>query len=344
MKEILLRLSRGESLPELDAFEAMRLFLSDDTGDAARGAFLAFFAQRIPTAHELYGFSEALLERSVIPEVDTSVCLDLCGTGGDGKNTFNISTAAAFTVAACGVKVLKHGAGASSSAYGSSDLVTALGVPLPRNSAEITSQLRAAGISFLHAPTWHPDLKKIAPIRRLLRFRTLFNALGPLINPTRPKIAVYGVWCATLQPAYADCLTRQKTNFVVVHSTDGFDEVALTTDAVLLSSRGRECVTHETFGVECVMADELVGSESSRADQFRTIIGGEGTPAQSAVVAANAAIALRHARPEMSLRAAFSRALEAIQDGGVLQVLRALIKPAVTTDSPNKLRNEHVAK
>ena len=325
MKQTLERLLAHETLSKEDASAALRSIASGEVPAAQIASFLTIFRMREVTAPELGGFRAAMLDLAV-PLHTTHDVVDLCGTGGDGKNTFNISTTASFIVAACGTKVAKHGNYGISSVCGSSNVLEFLGVPFARDATHANLQLDRAGITFLHAPMWHPAMKAVAPVRRELGFKTIFNVLGPLVNPARPKFQLVGTHSRKLQKLYAEILIGEGIRFTAIHSADGYDEISLTGEVYLSDDRGERTITAQGFGASTIAPSSLECGDSipQYAAVMTSILEGKGTAAQSSVVAANAAAALALSRPGASLPTLYSEALDAINTGAGAAVLAKL--------------------
>lgn len=269
------------------------------------------------TLEELDGFRKALLDRAVVPELDSSESIDVCGTGGDGKDTFNISTTTALVLAAMGYKVIKHGNYGVSSTCGSSNVLESLGFQFKTNEGELAKDLKHKNICFLHAPLFHPTLKRVAPIRKSLGVRTLFNSLGPLVNPVQPVFQLTGTYSLELAKMYQHLLRRQRTGFAVVHAMDGYDEITLTDAARLLSKNNDTLIGAEHMGVASLSSQDLLSGGNIREAKniLLNITRGQGSTAQNTVVAANTAVAMQTIAQETNLKTAFTEALQFIRSG-----------------------------
>ena len=299
-------------------------------------ALLSAYRMRSLTVAELGGLRDALLDLALPVNLADYDAIDLCGTGGDGKDTFNISTVSAFVVAGAGVKVAKHGNHGVSSGCGSSDVMQALGYRFTDDSDALRRQLDEAGICFLHAPLFHPAMKAVAPVRRTLGVKTFFNLLGPLVNPARPRRQMMGVFNLETARLYHYLMQQeQMASYTILHSLDGYDEVSLTGTFKALTERGEQLLTPQAVGLECVMPDALHGGRSvgEAAQIFQDILKGKGTSAQRDVVTINAALAIRTAQPELSLGDALAMARESLESGAAYQALRKLLSPPVLGDS-----------
>lgn len=312
----------GGELSAIEAQELLHSLLTEEGTDLHIVALMAALRMRSVSVAELEGFRAALLGLCVMLDLDAENAVDLCGTGGDQKNTFNISTVAALTVAACGGRVVKHGNYGFSSACGSSNVLEACGLKLTSDAQVLRRMLEESGICFLHAPLFHPALKRASLLRKQFGHRSFFNLLGPLVNPARPGAHLIGVGSLEIQRLYAYVLERTTVRFAVVHALDGYDEVSLT-GAVRVW--GRDCdrqLLPEDFGGRRLRQEELAGGTSieENARLFRQALAGKGTPGQTAVIAANAGLALQLLTPDRSLTDAVGEAQEALSDGRVQAV------------------------
>lgn len=289
-------------------------------------AFLAAYRMRTPVAEELLGFRDALLELSIPVNLKGADCIDVCGTGGDHKSTFNISTLAALVIAGCGVKVAKHGNYAVSSQCGSSNILEAVGVPLFSEAVAVERQLEKCGICFIHAPFFHPALKNVAALRRELGVRTFFNILGPLVNPARPSSQLVGVFNPQLLRLYSHVFQATCQRYMIVHSLDGYDEVSLTTAVKIIWGRKEELYYPGDFGFESLSPEDLqVGSDIEDSRKvFLNVLENQSSDAQKKVVIANAGLALSCQWPEKGLDECLSLARESLESKKALGVLKLL--------------------
>jgi len=288
-------------------------------------AFLTVYMMRSIQLEELEGFRDALLELCVPVDLSDYNPIDLCGTGGDGKDTFNISTLASFVTAANGVKVTKHGNYGVSSSCGSSNVMEALGIKFTADKDYLEKALDQVGICVLHAPLFHPAMKQVAPIRKALGVKTFFNMLGPMVNPAFPKNQMVGVFNLELARMYGYLYQKTDKNFSIVHALDGYDEVSLTGDTKLISRQSERVLRPEDFKVSRLAATDIAGGESvaSAAKIFVDILSGKGTPAQNHVVCANAALAIDTVKG-VGLETAFEGAMDSLKNGTALQKLTQL--------------------
>jgi anthranilate phosphoribosyltransferase len=266
---------------------------------------------------EMRGFRSALLELANRVKLDNEQAIDLCGTGGDGKNTFNISTTSSFVLAAMGKKVIKHGNYGVSSLCGSSNVLEELGVVFTQDEGELQRQLDERNICFLHAPLFHPTMKKVAPVRRSLGVRTIFNNLGPLVNPAQPKFQLTGTYSLELARVYQHLLRNERTNYRVLFGMDGFDELSLTDDTRVLGANSENVFNSATFDCSPIKLSSIKGGRTvnDAAQTLHSILNGGGSEAQNSVVAANVAVALQLYHPEVSVKELYTEALQFIQTG-----------------------------
>ena len=292
MRKLLEQRFAGLPLDRKQAAGVMSDILNGTVPEAQTAALLSSYRMRLPNADELTGFRESVLERATPLDLDSADAIDMVGTGGDGKDTLNITTLSALTVAACGVRVVKHGNGSASSKHGSSDTLRAVGFSFRQNTSDLKRQLDAANITFLHAPLFHPSLGSVAALRRQLGVGTLFNLLGPLVNPARPTKNFIGVADAAVQGVYDQLFRASGDAHCIVHSNDGYDEATLTGPVRCYTSRGRYTLQAMDFGLAPTTAEQI-GSAKNAPDQFLRILRGEGSQAETETVAANAGLALQ---------------------------------------------------
>lgn len=290
-------------------------------------AFMTVYLMRSITIEELQGFRDALLELSVKVDLDGYETMDIVGTGGDGKNTFNISTLACFIVAGAGQKVAKHGNYGASSVSGASNVMEQLGYKFSNDNGKLKKEIEEANICFLHAPLFHPALKTVGPIRKNLAMRTFFNMLGPMANPVNPSYQLVGVYSLEMARIYNYLLQLGDKPFTIIHSLDGYDEISLTNDTKVITNEGEQIMTAEQLGKRMVSAQDISGGNSveEAAKIFTTILKGEGTWAQNAVVLANAAMALHCTGRYRSYDEAYNEAVKSLESGNANRSLTKLI-------------------
>jgi anthranilate phosphoribosyltransferase len=288
---------------------------------------MTVFLMRSITIAELQGFRDALLELAVPIHLRDHELLDIVGTGGDGKNTFNISTLSCFIVAGAGQKVAKHGNYGASTISGSSNVMEQLGYVFKNDENALQKELDAANICFLHAPLFHPALKLVGPIRKNLGVRTFFNMLGPLVNPAKPSHQLIGVYSLEMARIYHYLLQEEGINYTIIHGLDGYDEISLTSDTKIFTAKGERIVSANELGKRIVFPEDLAGGDTVEASAqiFLKIIKGEGTMAQNAVVLANAAAALFATQKYSTYNDAYAAAVESLDSQKAYQVLQQLI-------------------
>ncbi len=325
MKAILNRLINHDILSKEDAKQVLVNIAKGAYNPSQIAAFLTVYMMRSITIEELEGFRDALLELCLAIDLKSYNPVDLCGTGGDGKDTFNISTLASFVTAGAGVHVTKHGNYGVSSKCGSSNVMEFLGIKFSNEADFLTKCIDTAGICVLHAPLFHPAMKNVAPIRRELAVKTFFNMLGPMVNPAFPKNQMVGVFNLELARMYGYLYQNTDKKFTVLHALDGYDEISLTGNTKTISNSSESMLKPEDFGVSTLSASEIQGGDSIEASAkiFMDILEGKGTEAQNNVVCANAGIAIATVK-ELSPKAGFELAKESLLSGKGLKALQTL--------------------
>lgn len=290
-------------------------------------SFMTVYLMRSVTIEELRGFRDALLELCVKVDLGDHQLLDIVGTGGDGKNSFNISTLSCFIVAGAGQKVAKHGNYGATSISGSSNVMEQLGYQFKNDNAKLKQEVDVAGICFLHAPLFHPALKAVGTIRKNLGVRTFFNMLGPMVNPASPTYQLVGVYNLEMARIYNYLLQQTGKAFTIIHSLDGYDEISLTDDTKVITNEGESIKTPRQLGKRSVMPDDIYGGNTveESAKMFKNIIGGNGTFAQNAVVLANSAMALHCTGNYKTYEDAYQAAVVSLESGAALGALQKLI-------------------
>ena len=327
MKAILNRLINHESISSEEAKEVLVNISKGAYNQSQIASFLTVYMMRNITLHELKGFREALLELCIPVDLLDYNTIDLCGTGGDGKDTFNISTLASFVTAGAGIHVAKHGNYGVSSACGSSNVMEYLGVKFSNQPDFLKASIEKAGICILHAPLFHPAMKNVAPIRRELGVKTFFNMLGPMVNPAFPQNQMVGVFNLELLRLYAYLYQNTNTNYSIVHALDGYDEISLTGNTKIVTNREEQVLSPEDLGLETLEQSSIHGGNSieSAAKIFMDVISGQGTDAQNSVVCANAGLAIATVKG-ISHRDGFELAKESLQSGKANKSLETLIQ------------------
>lgn len=294
MKQILNRLINHEVLSKAEAKTVLINISNGQYNSSQIASFLTVYMMRSITVEELEGFRDALLELCIAIDLKDFNTIDLCGTGGDGKDTFNISTTAAFITAGAGIKVAKHGNYGVSSISGSSNVMETLGIKFTNNADFLKKSIDRAGICILHAPLFHPAMKNVAPIRKELGVKTFFNMLGPMVNPAFPQNQVVGVFNLELARMYGYLYQNTDKNFTILHALDGYDEISLTGNAKAISKNSETMISPADFGLSPLQQSEIKGGETVEASAkiFLDVLSGKGTEAQNNVVCANAAMAI----------------------------------------------------
>ncbi|MBC5991800.1 anthranilate phosphoribosyltransferase [Pontibacter cellulosilyticus] len=327
MKEILNHLFEHKTLTKEQAREVLVNIAAGKYNQSQISSFLTVYMMRSITVEELEGFRDALLELCHRVDLDAYNPMDLCGTGGDGKDTFNISTLSSFVVAANGVAVAKHGNYGVSSSCGSSNVLEALGIKFTTDTDALERSIEKYNICFLHAPLFHPAMKSVGPIRRELGVKTFFNMLGPMVNPAFPKRQLVGVFSLELARMYGYLYQQTDTRYTILHTLDGYDEISLTSPFKVISDRQEVLLDAQALGLPQLQEEQIKGGGTiaSAAEIFLQVLKGEGSEAQTAVVSANAAMAIQCARPELELKEAVSIAKETLISGKAYTLFNKLI-------------------
>jgi anthranilate phosphoribosyltransferase len=314
MKKILHKLFEQQRLSKPEAKAVLIQMANNKFNASQMASFLTVFMMRSISVDELAGFREALLELAVKIDLSDFNTIDLCGTGGDGKNTFNISTLTSFIVAGTGNKVAKHGNYGVSSVSGSSNMLEYLGYTFTNNEATLKRQIDEANICFLHAPLFHPAMKAIGTVRRELGMKTFFNMLGPLVNPSSPNNQLVGVFNLETARIYNYLLQENSNNYGIVYSLDGYDEISLTSSFKLFTKENELIISPEELGLKRLKQSEIFGGNTveEAAKIFISILNGRGTEAQNNAVLTNAAFALKILDNNKSFNDAFDEAKESL--------------------------------
>ena len=309
-KEILIQIGRGQhSEPEI-------------------ASFLTVFLMRKITPQELAGFRDALLDLCVSVDLNDYNTIDVCGTGGDDKNTFNISTLTAFVLAGAGVKVVKHGNYGVSSACGSSNILEHYGYKFSSEAGKLKNEIEKANICYFHAPIFHPAMKSVGPVRKSLKVKTFFNILGPMVNPARPGNQLVGVFNEEVMQLYSDVYSGTDANYMIVYSKDGYDEISLTGDFRYVSNDADEILAPEDLKMNKVSHEDLFGGNSveEAAGIFDDILNGNGTETHNNVVIANAAMGLKCFFRDKSIEECIVEARESLLGKKALNTMKKLIE------------------
>lgn len=317
-----------KNLSREEARDVMLNIADGRYNDAQLSAFMTVFLMRSITTEELTGFRDAILERRLPVDFDNVKAIDIVGTGGDGKNTFNISTATCFVVAGAGEKVIKHGNYGASSVSGASNVLEHHGVKFTADIEKLRRSLDESGVCYLHAPFFSPALKSVAPVRKALAVRNFFNMLGPLVNPVRPHHQLLGVYNLKMMRLYNYIAQNEGISCTIVHSLDGYDEISLTSPFKVSNAAGEKMYTPSDLGFDTHSQSDIYGGDTvaDAAAIFDRVLEGTSNAAQRDCVVANAAFALATLNPEMSLTDARAKAEESIDSGRALNSFKKFVE------------------
>lgn len=327
MKKILNHLFENKTFSREEAQRILTSIALGEFNTSQIAAFITAYGMRNITVHELQGFRDAMLDLCLKIDLSDYELVDLCGTGGDGKDTFNISTLSSFVVAGAGYKVAKHGNYGVSSGCGSSNVMEYLGYTFTNDESKLKQGLDEAGICFLHAPLFNPAMKTVAPIRKELGVKTFFNMLGPMVNPAQPKNQIVGVFSLELARLYAYLYQQTDKNYTIIHAVDGFDEVSMTCDFKTFSKKGEALHKISDLGFEEIAEREIQGGDTveSSANIFTNILNGDGTEAQMNVVMCNAALAIQTIKQDVAFADCYHEAEESLMNKKALRSFKNLI-------------------
>ena len=309
--------------------KAALISLTDGSANSSQiSSFLTVFLLRDITSEELDGFREAMIELSIDVDIDGDELIDLCGTGGDGKDTFNISTISSFVVAGSGIKVAKHGNYGVSSSCGSSNIISHLGHEFSNDISSLKYSLDKSNICFLHAPLFHPSLKNISPVRIELGVKTFFNMLGPMVNPIQPKSQLVGVFNSNIFRLYSHIYSKTNKSYCIVHSIDGYDEVSLTGSFKLFSNNQDLMLEPKDLGFNIIDSAKLIGGKNIKESSkiFLDILKNKGTSEQVDAVLANSGLAIYCAKKLNSIKDGIEIARESLESGKAYNCLKLFIE------------------
>ena len=325
MKEILNRLIKYKTLNEVESKDILIKISNGELNNSQISSFLTIYMMRNITLQELKGFKDALIELCIKVDLKEFDTIDLCGTGGDGKDTFNISTLASFVTAGSGCKVAKHGNYGVSSGCGSSNVLESLGIKFTNDYDILKKAIDKSGICFLHAPLFHPAMKNVAPIRKELGMKTFFNMLGPLVNPSMPKKQIVGVFNLELARIYNYLLQKTDKKYSIIYSLDGYDEISLTNDTKIYSNNSEKNYSSKEFGLENIKPYEIKGGVDipSSSKIFMNVLNGTGRESQNNVVCANAGVAISISKG-ISISEGFEAAKESLKSSKALSSFNKL--------------------
>lgn len=328
MKKVLYKLFEHNTLERSEAKEIMLKIADGAYNDSQIAAFTTVFLMRSITLDELSGFRDALLERRTEVDLSDYRAIDIVGTGGDNKNTFNISTVTSFVVAGAGYRVVKHGNYGSSSVSGASDVMEAHGVAFTSDIDKLRRSLEQTGVAFLHAPLFNSALKGVAPVRKALGVRTFFNMLGPLVNPSIPSCQLLGVYNLKLARLYNYLYQNNDIAYGIVTSLDGYDEISLTSDFKIFDREGEKIVSPAELGFATAVEADLYGGETVKdaAVIFDNVLNGTASKAQINAVVANAAYAIHILNCELPIEACIEAADYSVKSGAAYDKFQKFIR------------------
>ncbi|SEP61808.1 anthranilate phosphoribosyltransferase [Neolewinella agarilytica] len=329
MKTLLNHLYAQEPLSRQTAYETLSRIGNGDCNETEIAAMVSAINMRPAVLSEIQGFRDAMIELAKPIDLEGRQTIDIVGTGGDGKNTFNISTLSSVVVAGAGYAVTKHGSYGVSSNVGSSDVLIALGYEFSNDQDQLMRSLDTAGICFFHAPLFHPAMKNVVPVRKALKVKSFFNLLGPLINPAKPKYQLFGTYSREVSRIYDYILQEEpERQYNIVHALDGYDEVSLTGSASVRSRVQQRLLTPKDFGFSTLRPEQLYGGETAEEGKaiFLAVLNNQSTEAQRQAVCANAGLAIHTIHPDRSLMDCVSEAAESLASGKAMAVLTKLVR------------------
>lgn len=328
MKKYLLQLIEGNTLTQEDTHEIMLNIVEEKYNVQQIAALLMALQTRGVTVDELLGFRQGLLETGKYMDFTEYDTLDIVGTGGDGKNTFNISTCSAFVIAGAGYKVTKHGNGGSSSVSGASNVLQGHGVKFTDDINQLKRSLEEVGICYFHAPLFAYGMKFVGPTRKALGIPTCFNLLGPLVNPCHPKNSLHGTANQAQLRLYTNLHQKIGDNFGVITSYDGYDEISLTSGFKICTNDFEKVFTPVDLGLKYVKQSDIFGGETAMEAMkiFDSVLEGTATEAQKNVVIANAACGISIMDKNMSMADSVATARESLDSGKALQTFKKFLE------------------
>lgn len=328
MKNILLKLLEYQYLNQNEARSLLMSIARGEVSDSQVSAIITIFLMRSISVDEVLGFREALLEMRVPVDFSQYKAIDIVGTGGDGKNTFNISTTASFVVAGAGYPVVKHGNYGATSLSGASNAMEAQGIRFTTDMGKLKRSIEECNIAYMHAPLFSPALKAVAPVRKSLGVRTFFNVLGPLINPSDPEYQLLGVYDLSMSRLYSYIYQANRKRFGIVHSLDGYDEISLTGQFKFVTNGGEQLFSPEELGFERINPRDITGGNTleEAVSIFGNVINCTATPQQMNVVIANAAFAIQIIEAEKSISECIEIARESLYGKKAQAVLKKFVE------------------
>ena len=328
MKSYLNRLIDGQILSREDTHSIMLGIVAEKYNDCQIAALLMALQARGVTVDELLGFRDGLLETGRHLDFSEYNTLDIVGTGGDGKNTFNISTCSSFVIAGAGYKVTKHGNGGSTSVSGASNVLQGHGVKFSADPDVLKRSLDEAGICYFHAPLFAYGMKFVGPVRKQLGVPTCFNLLGPLVNPCQPKNSLHGTANQNQLRLYVNAHQKIGDNYGVITSYDGYDEISLTSGFRLVTNHFEKVYTPKDLGFDYVKPEEIYGGATAEEAMqiFDAVLNGTATVSQKNVILANAACGIAVIDPNKSIEESIAMARESLDSGKALAAFRKFVE------------------
>ena len=328
MKAILEKLFNHEVLTSDEAKNLLVNVTQGKYNENQVSALLTVYRMRDITVDEIIGFREALMQSQNPLDFNAFNPIDIVGTGGDGKNTFNISTCSCFVVAGAGYKVAKHGNYGATSVSGASNVIELHGVKFTNDPAALIRSIDQCGIVYMHAPLFTPAMKGVAPVRKSLQFKTIFNLLGPLVNPCRPKNQLLGTADLSQLRLYTNVYQKLNINYGVVTSLDVYDEISLTGEFKVASNTLERIYTPEMFDFKRVATNEIFGGQTAEDAKniFDSVLENRATAAQKNVVVANAGFAIHTINQQKSVEDCMAEARESIESGRALATLKKFVE------------------
>ncbi|MBN2862591.1 MAG: anthranilate phosphoribosyltransferase [Bacteroidales bacterium] len=328
MRKILDHLFNHRTLERREAEEVLTNIAQNKYSESEIAAFITVYLMRSITVEELSGFRDALLNLCISIDLSDFDTMDVCGTGGDGKDTFNISTLTTFVLAGAGIKVAKHGNYAVTSACGSSNILEYFGYKFSADRDKLKREIDRSNVCFLHAPLFNPAMKTVVPVRRALKVKTFFNMLGPMVNPSFPNKQMIGVYSLELARLYNYLYQMSDIQYTIIHSLDGYDEVSLTDRFKYIFNGVEQIIAPEQLHYELTQPSELLGGKTieESAEIFKAILEGRGTLAQSSAVTVNTQLAVRCYYPSKTLDECRQVAEDSLFGGKALSALKILIE------------------
>lgn len=328
MKQLLNRLFEHQYLNREEAKEVLTKMAAKEYNESQIAAFISVFLMRNISIDEFFGFRDALMDLCTdVSSLAAYDPIDIVGTGGDNKNTFNISTLSCFVVAGAGYKVAKHGNYGATSVSGASNVMEQHGVKFTADISKLERSLDQSNLAFLHAPLFNDAMKVVTPIRKALGVRTFFNMLGPVVNPIKPKRNVLGVFNLKMSRLYYYIYQNTDCNYTVVHSLDGYDEISLTDNFKVVTHLGEHIYSPEDIGLERCTQPELDGGKTPEEASkiFDNVLNNQATKAQKNAVIANSAFAIHNINPKLTIEECINQAKESLESGKAKQTFQKFL-------------------